>query len=129
MFSVVWCQFQYCLHRLYVMIRLVTVQFSLLSGHLLVKSCSLGSPYFLFVLGLFVFTIIYLFCFDDRIQLVMTVHTCSLSLFTIMQTGSCNVYPLTPHFYIAELGFTGVFIFFLFLLLNIDCGYLLEPPK
>ena len=28
----------------------------------------------------------------------------------------CNVYPLTSHFYISKLGFTGVFIIFLFLL-------------
>ena len=36
--------------------------------------------------------------------------------------------PLTPHFYIVKLGFTEVYMFFLFLLLNIDCGYSLEPP-
>ena len=35
---------------------------------------------------------------------------------------------LKPHFYIVKLGFTGVYIIFLFLLKNIDCGYLLEPP-
>ena len=34
----------------------------------------------------------------------------------IMQTSPCNEYPLTPHFYIVKLGFTGVYIFFLFLL-------------
>ena len=27
-----------------------------------------------------------------------------------------------------KLGFTGVYIILLFLLKNIDCGYLLEPP-
>ena len=32
----------------------------------------------------------------------------------IMQTCPCIVHPLTPHFYIVELGFTGVYIFFLF---------------
>ena len=42
---------------------------------------------------------------------------------TIMQTSPCNEYPLTPHFYIVKLGFTGVYIFFLFLLYNIDRGY------
>ena len=31
-------------------------------------------------------------------------------------TCPCNVYPLTPHFYIVKLGFTGVYIIFLFLL-------------
>ena len=42
---------------------------------------------------------------------------------TIMQTSPCNEYPLTPHFYIVKLGFAGVYIFFLFLLYNIDRGY------
>ena len=40
-----------------------------------------------------------------------------------------NTDPLKPHFYIVKLGFTGVYIFFLFLLKNIDCGYSLEPPR
>ena len=31
----------------------------------------------------------------------------------IMLTSPCNVYPLTPHFYILKLGFTGVYIIFL----------------
>ena len=44
----------------------------------------------------------------------------------IMLTCTCNVHPLTPHLYIVKLGFTGVYIVFLFLLLNIDCGYSLE---
>ena len=39
-----------------------------------------------------------------------------------------NLDPLKPHFYIVKLGFTGVYIIFLFLLKNIDCGYSLEPP-
>ena len=34
----------------------------------------------------------------------------------IMQTCPCDVDPLTPHFYIVKLGFTGVYIIFLFLL-------------
>ena len=34
----------------------------------------------------------------------------------IRLTCPCNVYPLTPHFYIVKLGFTGVYIIFLFLL-------------
>ena len=29
---------------------------------------------------------------------------------TIMQTCPCNEDPITPHFYIVKLGFTGVFI-------------------
>ena len=46
----------------------------------------------------------------------------------IMKTCPCNVNPLEPHFYIAKLGFAGVYLFF-FLLQNIDCGYSLEPPR
>ena len=33
-----------------------------------------------------------------------------------MLTCPCNVYPLTPHFYIAKVGFTGVYIFLIFAL-------------
>ena len=40
-----------------------------------------------------------------------------------------NVYPLTPHIYIVKVGFTGVYVFFLYLLENIDCGYSIEPPQ
>ena len=48
---------------------------------------------------------------------------------TIRKTCPCNVYPLEPHVYIAKLGYAGVYLFFLFLLQNIDCGYSLEPPR
>ena len=47
----------------------------------------------------------------------------------ITKTCPCNVYPLEPHFYIAKLGYARVYLFFLFLLKNIDCGYSLEPPR
>ena len=47
----------------------------------------------------------------------------------IRKTCPCNVYPLEPHFYIAKLGYAGVYLFFLFLLKNIDCGYSLKPPR
>ena len=47
----------------------------------------------------------------------------------IRKTCPCNIYLLEPHFYIVKLGFTGVYLFFLFLLQNIDCGYSLEPPQ
>ena len=40
-----------------------------------------------------------------------------------------NFDPLKPHFYIVKLGFTGVYIIFLFLLKNIDYGYLIELPR
>ena len=52
-------------------------------------------------------------------------------IFLITKTCLHNFDPLKPHFYIhvVKLGFTGVYIIFLFLLKNIDCGYSLEPPR
>ena len=50
-------------------------------------------------------------------------------LINIRKTCPCNVYPLKPHFYIAKLGYAGVYLFFLVLLQNIDCGHSLEPPR
>ena len=47
----------------------------------------------------------------------------------ITKTYLYNFDPLKPHFYIVTLGFTGVYIIFLFLLKNIDCGYSLELPR
>ena len=42
------------------------------------------------------------------------VPRCSLSVSSnIMITCPCDSHPLTPHFYIVKLGFTGVYIFFL----------------
>ena len=67
-----------------------------------------------------------------------TMHTCiKVNVMTlgemvrpiIRKTCPCNEYPCKPHFYIVKLGFAGVYLFFLFLLQNIDCGYLLEPPR
>ena len=49
--------------------------------------------------------------------------------YSIRKTCLCHVHPLEPHFYIAKLGYEGVYVFFLFLLQNIDCGYSLEPPR
>ena len=46
----------------------------------------------------------------------------------ITKTRLYDFDPLKPHFYIVKLGFTGVYIIFLILLKNIDCGYSLEPP-
>ena len=48
-------------------------------------------------------------------------------LLNVTKTCPCNVYPLESHFYIAKGGYAGVYLFFLFLLQNIDCGYSLEP--
>ena len=47
----------------------------------------------------------------------------------IRKTCPCNEYPLKPHLYVVKLGYAGVYLFFLFLLQNIDCGYSLEPPR
>ena len=44
-------------------------------------------------------------------------------------TCLCDVNPILPHFYIVKLGFTGVYLFFLILIQNIDCGYLFELPR
>ena len=46
----------------------------------------------------------------------------------ITKTCLYNNDPLKLHFYIVKLGFTGVYIIFLFLLKNIICGYSVELP-
>ena len=57
------------------------------------------------------------------------IGSCSPIYFVfITKTHLYNFDPLKPHFYIVKLGFTGVYIIFLILLKNIDCGYSLEPP-
>ena len=48
---------------------------------------------------------------------------------SITKTCLYNFDPLKPHFYIVKLGVSGVYIIFLYLLKNIDSGYLLEPPR
>ena len=45
------------------------------------------------------------------------------------ENRSMKSIPPEPHFYIEKLGFAEVYLFFLFLLQNIDCGYSLEPPR
>ena len=52
---------------------------------------------------------------------MMQTVTCMMGSWTvyhadIMLACSCSVDPLTLHFYIVKLGFTGVYIIFLFLL-------------
>ena len=44
---------------------------------------------------------------------------------------SVKCIPLTPHFYMVKLQFSGVYMyqFFIYLLQNIDCGYSLESPR
>ena len=49
--------------------------------------------------------------------------------FVSLLTCPCNIDPLTPHFYIVKQGCAGVYIIFLFLLKNIDCGYSLKQPQ
>ena len=46
----------------------------------------------------------------------------------IRKTCPCIVNPPEPHFYIEKQGFAGVYLFFLFLLQNIDGGYSLDVP-
>ena len=59
----------------------------------------------------------------------VTFSTFTMMYKIIRKTCPCNVYPLGPHFYIVKLGYAGVYLFFLFLLQNVDCGYSLEPPQ
>ena len=65
----------------------------------------------------------------EFIPYILEVCTYTCRSFDIRITSPCNKHPLIPHFYIEKLGFTRVYIFFLFLLQNIDCGYSLEPPR
>ena len=52
----------------------------------------------------------------------------SCSRLCIRKTSLCNVYSIIPNFNIEKIGFAGVYLFFLFLLQNIDCRYSLELP-
>ena len=47
----------------------------------------------------------------------------------IIKTCLYNFDPLKPHFYTVKLGFTRVYIIFLILLKNIDCGYSLNSNE
>ena len=67
---------------------------------------------------------------QDIIAKQLRLYTFSdIFLHHITRTCLYNVDPFEPHFYIVKLGFTGVYIIFLFLLKNIDCGCSLEPPR
>ena len=78
-------------------------------------------------------------CVFDEFDLLFLIQRNSVSClffprdpietFYIRKTSPYNVYPLEPQFYIEKLGFAGVYLFFLFLFQNIDCGYSLEPPR
>ena len=52
-----------------------------------------------------------------------------MDLVCITKIRLYNFDPLKPHFYLAKLGFTGVYIIFLISAQTIDCGYSLEPPR
>ena len=56
-------------------------------------------------------------------------HYRARSIVSITKTRLYNFNPLKPHFYIVNLGFTGVYFIFLISAQNIDCGYSLEPPR
>ena len=64
---------------------------------------------------------------DQGSSLIRKIMICVGAYASGKQVRVTNVHPLTPHFVIVKLGFTGVYIFFLFLLQNIDCGYSLVP--
>ena len=70
-------------------------------------------------------------CVDLIKQALVELLVLFSSLYTLIiirKTCPCNVYPIEPHFYIAKLEYAGVYLFFLFLLKNIDYRYSLEPP-
>ena len=69
-------------------------------------------------------------CKKEDISYYYKVYSCVFrSNHAITKTCLYNIDPLKPHFYIVKLGFTGVYIIFLFLRKNIDCGYSLEQPR
>ena len=61
-------------------------------------------------------------CFIVRFSLSLGQKFCCNSGVPTTKTCPCNITPLIPHFYIAKLGYAGVYLFFLLLLQNIDCG-------
>ena len=63
----------------------------------------------------------------------LNLNTPKLGLDCLKKTSGKHVRamntPIKPHFYIVKVGYAGVYLFFLFLLQNIDYGYSLEPPR
>ena len=68
-------------------------------------------------------------CPLGRIWQIVLMQVFNVPLVSITKTCLYNFDPLKPHSYIVKLGFTGVYIIFLISAQNIDCGYLLEPPR
>ena len=68
-------------------------------------------------------------CICLKTCLTFVIRWLSSNILNITKTCLYNFDPLKPHFYIVKLGFAGVYIIFLSLHKNIDCGYLLEPPR
>ena len=64
-----------------------------------------------------------------NVKQYFTLKQLFVQLKSITKTCLYYVDPLQPHFYIAKLGCTGVYINFLIFAQNIDCGYTLEPPR
>ena len=62
----------------------------------------------------------------------LRIHVFSKSFFN-RETSGKHVHvmntPLNPTFIQLNWDLRGVYLFFLFLLQNIDCGYSLEPPR
>ena len=52
----------------------------------------------------------------DENKFIYLLNSSGSTIKDIMITFPCNEHPLTPHFYIVKLGFTGVYIFSSFLL-------------
>ena len=52
---------------------------------------------------------------DALSSVISDIQSASIAQY-ITKTCPCNEDPLTPHLYIVKLGFTGVYIIFLFLL-------------
>ena len=61
--------------------------------------------------------------FQGQEKLLREWRSCWLQVEYIRITFLCNVYHFDPHFYIAKLEYAGVYLLFLFVVLNIDCGY------
>ena len=74
-----------------------------------------------FYLNTFIFLVVR-FSIYKAVPLLQFFIVCT-SVISITKTYLYNFDPLKPHFYTVNLGFTRVYIFFLFLLKNINFGY------